>query len=31
LTPPDCSAKMSPYEHTGDINDERTAQIEDGH
>src|SRR3989337_2425337 len=30
LTPPDCSGKMSPYGKQGDIDDERTAQIEDG-
>src|SRR3990172_5193911 len=30
LTPPDCSGKMSPYGKQVDIDDERTAQIEDG-
>jgi hypothetical protein len=30
LTPLNCSAKMSTYEHAGDIDDERTAQIENG-
>src|SRR3972149_11012944 len=30
LTPPDCSAKMSPHGKQGDIDNERTAQIEDG-
>ncbi|HSF81732.1 MAG TPA: hypothetical protein VLA49_10885, partial [Anaerolineales bacterium] len=30
LTPPNCSGKMSPHGKQGDIDDERTAQTEDG-
>jgi hypothetical protein len=30
LTPPNCSAKMSPHGKQGDIDDERATQIEVG-